>query len=335
MRQAVAVIGLAACLLPAAARGDEPAPGSDRLAGTLSILFENDVFFNTDRDYTNGVLIGYTLAAGDTPGWLSDAIHMLPRFKDRTLHLSAELGQNIYTPTDLTLVNPPLSERPYAGFLYAGLGVIADDAQDHDQLQFQLGVVGPDSLAEATQKLVHSTFGFQKPMGWATQLANEPALEITYEHSRDFNPWRGDGGLSADFTPHAGGGIGNVYDYVNAGAMARVGFNMPEDYGPVRIDPSLPGSSYFGVPSGGARWTLYAFGGVDGRVMGHNIFLDGNSFQHSRSVAKNVLVGDAQFGITFAYDWFKLSLTHVFRTKEYHTQPGVDQFGAINVSFRL
>ena len=33
--------------------------------GTISVLFENDVFYNTDRDYTNGVQFAYTSGPDD------------------------------------------------------------------------------------------------------------------------------------------------------------------------------------------------------------------------------------------------------------------------------
>ena len=35
--------------------------------GTLSVLFENDYFFHSDRDYTNGVEFAWTTAPADTP----------------------------------------------------------------------------------------------------------------------------------------------------------------------------------------------------------------------------------------------------------------------------
>ena len=41
-----------------------------------------------------------------------------------------------------------------------------------------------------------------------------------------------------DIEPHYGATIGNIYDYANIGAMARFGFNLPRDYGPMRIEPT-------------------------------------------------------------------------------------------------
>jgi lipid A 3-O-deacylase len=301
--------------------------------GTLSILFENDIFYNTDRDYTNGVQFAWTSAPDRNFDWITNTARMLPFFaQDGEVRTSYSLGQNIYTPTNLTLADPSPTDRPYAGFLYLGLGLIDKTDTQLDQVQLQLGVVGPASLAEESQKLVHRIIHDTIPQGWSYQLHNEPALVLVDEKS-----WRAfeSGkllGFSFDIDPHAGGAVGNVYDYVNAGAMARFGFDLPDDYGPLRIEPSLPGSDFF-EPTAGFGW--YLFAGVDARAVARNIFLDGNTFEASRHVDKLPFVGDGQLGAALSFHSFRLTYTHVFRTKEFRTQPHSDQFGAINLSIQF
>ena len=100
----------------------------------------------------------------------------------------------------------------------------------------------------------------------------------------------------------------------------------------MRIAPSLPGSDYFEPISGlGA----YVFAGVEGRAVARNLFLDGNSFERSRSVDKLNLVGDLVLGAAITFDSFRLAFTHDIRTKEYKTQPAQDQFGAVDLTFRF
>ena len=138
-------------------------------------------------------------------------------------------------------------------------------------------------------------------------------------------------GLLFDIDPHVGAAVGNVYDYVNAGAVARIGFPLPDDYGPVRIEPNTAGSNWL-EPTGAIG--AYAFAGVDGRAIARNIFLDGNTWDHSRSVSKEPFVGDLQLGAAItSYNW-RLTFTHVFRSKEFEHQHYTEQFGAINLSYR-
>jgi len=46
-------------------------------------------------------------------------------------------------------------------------------------------------------------------------------------------------------------------------------------------------------------------------------------------------VGDLQLGAAITFEQWRLSFTHVFRTREYRTQVHADQFGAINLSDRF
>jgi lipid A 3-O-deacylase len=130
------------------------------------------------------------------------------------------IGQNIYTPSDLSTPNPPPTARPYAGFLYGAFGLVADSGTHLDQLQVTLGVDGPDSLAEQSQTWIHTIIRDRKPFGWDTQLHNEPAVVIQYERSVKLIPPQSLLGLIFDAEPHYGIAVGKVYDYVNAGAMA-------------------------------------------------------------------------------------------------------------------
>ena len=139
-------------------------------------------------------------------------------------------------------------------------------------------------------------------------------------------------GFDFNVTPHAGGAFGNVFTYANAGLMLRFGERLPLDYGPPRIQPSLPGSGFF-IPQDGFGW--YLFAGVEGRAVARNIFLDGNTFRDSRSVDKEPLVGDLQFGIAITLRNVRLSYTHVLRTQEFTSQAEDDNFGAFSLSARF
>src|SRR3546814_8870959 len=100
--------------------------------------------------------------------------------------------------------------------------------------------------------------------------------------------------LGVDVTPHLGAALGNVYTYGAGGLTLRFGEDLPDDYGPPRIRPALPGSDYF-RPTDDFGW--YFFAGAEGRIVARNIFLDGNTFKDSHSVDKRPLVADLQAGI--------------------------------------
>jgi hypothetical protein len=100
----------------------------------------------------------------------------------------------------------------------------------------------------------------------------------------------------------------------------------------MRIQPSLPGSDYF-EPTGDLG--AYLFLGVDTRFVARNLFLDGNSFESSRSVSKKNIVGDLVMGAAVVFGHARMAFTHVVRSREYATQTGDDQFGAVDITVRF
>ncbi len=327
------LIALAAPVAPAALAGER--------AGSFNILFENDMFGSSrDRHFTHGSQLSWLSPKDDVPDFVKAAAAAVPFFDaSGALRVRFSLGQNIYTPNSIAASDPDPDTRPYAGWLYGGVGLVSDTGRRLDVLELNLGIVGPESFAEEVQTNWHGFIGIDKPKGWDRQLGNELGILLTYERK-----WRSlfelseaDLGLalddlSVDVTPHLGGALGNVLTYGAAGATLRFGKHLKSDYGPPRIRPSLPGSGFF-EPDGPFGW--YLFAGAEGRLVARNIFLDGNSFANSRGVDKNFLVGDLQFGVVLTFPWARLAYTHILRSKEFETQADVDQFGAISLSFRF
>lgn len=302
--------------------------------GTLSLVYENDVFYNTDQHYTNGVRISWLSGLDHVPGfllWAAEASHLFP--KGGNVRVEYALGQNMYTPTDITLADPPEDDRPYAGWLYGSLGLISENGSRLHQLELQIGVVGPSSRAEETQTFVHKYItDSDEPQGWDTQLPNETTYQLYYLRS-----WRalaavGGKGFGADLTPQFGLAAGTVYDYLEGGLMLRLGRNLELDYGPPRIQPSPPGSGYFKSSS---SLGFYLFGGAMGRAVAYNMFLDGTMFHESRSVDKEYFVADLISGAALTWRDFRLAYTHVFRTPEFEGETDFQQYGSLTLSMKF
>ena len=302
--------------------------------GTFSFVLENDLFSGKDRHYTNGMrLIWLPDKAVPTPKWVMKLAGLVPWFPEQgEVNHGYALGQSMFTPSDITLTDPPSEERPYAGWLYATIGLAVESGRQLDQLGITLGMVGPASFAEQSQTFIHRFIDSDEPEGWDTQLENEPGIVLTCQRS-----WRGlvttaFSGNQLDFTPHIGAALGNVFTYGSGGLTVRYGRILPQDYGPPRIQPGLPGSGDFS-PKNDFGW--YLFAGIVGRAVARNIFLDGNTFRESRSVDKKPFVGDLQFGIVLDWSDIRLSYTHVLRSREFRTQDSHDDFGSFSLSIKF
>ncbi|MGP0630606.1 lipid A deacylase LpxR family protein [Nitrospina sp. 32_T5] len=267
-------------------------------------------------------------------------------FDFKTDTVSVILGHNIYTPEDLSKTGLVSRDRPYAGWLYVGFGFF-DEKKDRevlgltvdtlDSVEIDLGVIGPASGGERVQREWHAFIDDEDPKGWDNQLHNEFALLISYDRKYRHRLLEENGMIpGVDWIPGGGVALGNVFTYVAAGGVVRVGYNLPADYGPPRIRPGTQGSDFF--DTGGRhknKLMAYLYTGVEGRAVAHNIFLDGNTFRTSHAVNKRYLVGDWQFGGALAYDCIRLAYTQVYRSQEFKGQFEPDVFGTVTLSVRF
>jgi lipid A 3-O-deacylase len=305
----------------------------------MSVQFENDFFGGgTDRHFSHGsrveVLtspVKWIANAADKLPWFRTEPHP-PREDELKARASFSVGQNIYTPEDTYRRDLVPNDRPYAGWLYAGLGVVANQGSNrYDKIYLEAGVVGPLSYAQDVQRSWHNLFGLHVPEGWDNQLKNEPGAALYYEQARRL--YRKDlFGQETDMIPHFGGSVGNVLTHGAAGLTFRFGSSLREDFGPPRIRPSLPGGTFY-RPAKGFKW--YLFTGVEGRAVLYNIFLDGNTFTASHSVDRKPLVGDLQAGLVVQWNRFRLSYTQILRTKEFEGQEDPDVFGSLSLSYHF
>lgn len=316
-------------ILPAARA--QPAPSR----GVFTAQFDNDVFLSTDQNYTSGARFSYvTPVAPNHP--LRPIARTLPLIEGEP-RISYTLAQMLFTPRDVSQTQPILTDQPYAGYLYLGLGFESERRLEAgrsilDSVQLQVGIVGPHAYGEETQKAAHKLFGSEEPLGWDNQLNDELAINLFY--SRVWGEWLGtqigspDSDLRMDLSPHLGAALGNVYTYAAAGATFRFGQNLPAQIGPASIHPGPPGTDYY-KPASELRW--YLFIEIQGRAVARNIFLDGNTFTDSHSVDKNALVGELRSGIAVQLGRFRLTYARTNRSEEFTGQPS-NRFGSISLS---
>ena len=319
--------------------------GKDDAGGTLSVYLENDLFAGTDRYYTSGVKLSWSSPDldkySDTPyaNPLLPLFDLLPFINQEAYqkNLVFALGQNIYTPDNTETTALLTNDRPYAGWLYLGVGVVWKNAEVRNALVLNVGVVGSYSYAKEAQRIVHDARGLGHPKGWDNQLHNELGATLVYERTWRWPKHERRSGLDWEMLPHAGVALGNVQTYVNFGGEFRLGVNLPDDFGTGAIGPATTTSTPVdGRMAADRAWFdlgLYAFARVDGRAVGHSIFLDGNTFGNSNSVDRNVFVADLSVGAAVNIKNTKLAYAFVYRTKEFSEQEDAQVFGTVSLNW--
>jgi lipid A 3-O-deacylase len=317
------------------------AAGDPDRTWTFNLMDENDSYMNeSDRHYTQGLRISLVSpeqrtgdAGHDATSFLADRIFLL-RADNARLRWGVLAGQSIFTPRRLELPRPDPRDRPYAGWLYVGANLYRETPITLDRTEVLLGLVGPGAGGEFAQNNWHhytyAWFGGTHAAGWSNQLRNEPGIVLSQE--RKWKVGTALGPLEIDALPEVNAALGNVFSYVGFGGMLRIGQRLGVDWGPPRIQPGLTGSDFVNRQGFTGHWLAwYAFIGAEGRLVGRNIFLDGNSFTRSASVDKEIFVGDLSGGLTALFPYGRITASYVRRTDEFKTQNGFDEFLSITL----
>ena len=305
------------------------ASASAQASGAVQIRVDNDGFDfwqrpweRPDGEYTNGVRL--TTEVGRAPRWwrpggdiasCADVRDSAPRCTSAQF----AIGQEMYTPAE---DSQPYTyagwrnQRPYAGWLYATMNLRAVRHSSMRSLGLTLGVTGPQSLADQTQRKAHEIMRRYTtiPVGWETQVRFEPGIVVDARQQWLLFSGTVRGVRLIDAIAGAGASLGNVRTSADAGAELRMGINMSHPFrrsrsrGPVEV---------------------LAVAGVRGQAIAHSIFLDGNTFSPDRRVTRVPGVADLHGSAGFRLGPVVFAYAVTKRSREYTTGPRSHTFGSL------
>lgn len=317
----------------------ETPPGDDAGASIKgwAFVFENDLLgiggSAKDRWYTNGLQLMLAFDQGREPELLKPLVSwgrwLVPQGCQGagcTPTMNVVLGQNIYTPQNLGTTAPQPQDRPWAGWLYAGVGLSTFDGHRQQLLNVKAGPTGPASLAEKTQKGAHCCLGSStEPLGWDNQLRPMLGVEASYLSTHYFLQDSPVGLQSA-----WGGSVGNVRTYLR-GSMALT-------WSPAGSTP--PGSQSGSLDEGEFFTPDFGAKSVDGSLLdslrhtvfyvhaqlsavAYNVFLQGQTYSGRSQIDPERLVGTTTLGFTIPFGdngRHKLGMAFKRRSPEFRIQ---------------
>ena len=272
--------------------------------------YENDSFFDTDRFYTNGVQLSIKRSRDRRGDFARAVTRRACRWLDceDSVFLTSQTnyGQLMYTPRDITIAEPQPHDRPWAGLLYVehAYALLSPDQRTLTTLSAQVGVTGPASLSEESQKLFHNILDRPEPRGWHNQIGGSLAVMASAERRTALE--RLSVALPGDVQLNTAAywrvAVGNTMTYAAGGLAIVVGKDLPP------VSPPPPGignklaQGAFGPTTCMLKWLqCTAFGGVETRLMGRNIFLDGRLFRDDPKVKRRNFVTDLMVGTRFDF----------------------------------
>lgn len=279
------------------------------LADSFSIYEENDVLEPDGK-------------GSNTDGWRTQAL----RFQfNSTNDWGAYLEQDIFTPENKDSKEPQYGDRPYAGYLHIAYFQNILKGQQDDYFKIDVGIIGPYSFAEQTQKGFHSMFKMAQPQGWNIQLHGEPALNGAYykSYSHRFCPW-------FEYKPFAGANFGNVLVDTELGNFVRIGWLSKS------FNPTMYSFSSENRREKEYEFYFYLFVGIIGQAVAYDHMLDGSLFQHEDvSVSSKTFTANGSIGICAGFYGFEITFTHIEQTEQWLTQPDRDnKWECLKVSYK-
>ena len=284
-----------------------------REAGKHRFEFDNDVFFDSDNQFSNGWSFQVHTPVADS--WLTiegpseyfkKLGAWLPSLTGDGLkyRMNLGIGQIIQTPDDLENPDPIANDVPYAGIMTIQSTWLAYNDNEFRGFEVAVGVVGRPSMAEQSQNLIHNLIGSEIAQGWDNQLKTEPVFNINYMRKKKFYQAGNPAKLSFDATISADIELGTMFTAAGAHLETRFGSNIPRGFAyqadaigrlmayDATLAPPIPNQS-----------SIYCSFSIGTSIVAHNILLDGNVLRdtpnHAENIEKEPVVGAAVLGIHY------------------------------------
>lgn len=305
-------------------------------------IFENDAFGvlePTDDGYSNGVgyAWGDSVVQGfddiDMPAWIRAASDWsyINQGNEGQYSISYAILQGMYTPSDLDTEQLLTDDRPYAGVLLWQAKLRQYDDNVATSLALNLGVVGPASLAQQTQGVIHAIIDARDPQGWDNQLENEAVFRIESEYLHRFGQLALTDNVATDVSFYSQAGLGNLRSDAGFGLTFRIGSGLNETYASINPTASHSANPYAYMSDKGFNWMLF-FSAYGGYVL-NDITLDGNTFKDSHSV--ELINEQGQLSMGFAMRWgsWGILFSTLRGSDHFEGQISDTNYGAASISY--
>lgn len=241
--------------------------------------------------------------------------------------VAVSFGQNMYTPEDITLTQQQLDDRPWAGFLYGGLGVFDYFGAAHRAADIKVGVIGPASLAKQVQRGYHKLINADEPRGWDNQLRPSLGLQGSYMYTL-----RCTESYKCKIAPASWAGIhgfmratvGNPKTLAAAGITLIAGerdrvLGAPDEGDFLAVDFNER-TNHFAPPL--KNWTFYVQAQL--AAVAHNYFITGTTFRDQPQVDIKRTVWMTTIGASWAISKaFRFEYRFKTRSPEYKANGGL------------
>jgi len=201
------------------------------LAESWQLGGHNDAISDSDGNYSNALFVNYTAQAKDLP----DVVPFL-KGSDLNYATSIHFGQKIWTPSDISFIEPQANERPYAGLSYLEFSALGFNLEQTYRVSAMVGITGEKSKARRVQTEIHRLLDVNKPQGWDNQIEEEIVYQVNFESEQLLG--RADLSFAeTDLSTFLRLSAGNFQSDIGWGYTLRWGNNLGANFNNLNLHP--------------------------------------------------------------------------------------------------
>lgn len=293
------------------------------LTNEFGFKSDNDayLFYGQDRYYTNGLFIYFRHA--------TDQQKLGEKLEKLTYEISA--GQKMYNPISGYVPDPNKQDRPFAGYLYAG-GKVNLFYKNERILKagLELGTVGPNSLSEDAQKLLHRIVGFYTIDGWQYQIKNELTANLSAQYTQLLHRSAKN---DVDFSFEGYANVGTTYNGAGAGILFRAG-SINQLFNSASTN-SLIGNN--GNTKKLVKNEIFFYAKPQLNFVAYDATVQGSLFNSDSPVTFKTkpIVFAQQLGFNYSSRRFTIDYSILFKSKEIKSTAKAHQYGSIAMFYRF
>ena len=297
--------------------------GQSSFKNEFGFKSDNDayLFYGQDRYYTNGLMLYFRQA--------TDQNKLGERLEKFIYEISA--GQKMFNPKGGNVGKEEDQDRPFAGYLYAGASAnFFYKTESILKTSLELGTVGPHSLGEDAQKLLHETVGFYPINGWQYQIKNELTANLSIQYTRLLHRSKQD---RIDFSFEGYANLGTTFNGAGAGILMRTG-NINQLFQTAYTNSTV-GTRLKSAKLVIAETFFYAKPQLN--YVAYDATIQGSLFNDDSPVIFKTepFVFAQQLGFNYSSQRFTFDFGLLFKTKEVKSTAKAHQYGTISMFYRF
>lgn len=227
---------------------------------------------------------------------------------EMTLHYgNFGIGNEIYTPKAKRSKEIPFGDRPWDGYSYAEYSYENKLTEQQKRVLIsRLGLIGSASGSDSLQKWFHNDLDFGADPQWVAQNPSQLAIDLTLlkETNEPLESVIGHTDLVQSYGVRAGNVIDEIF-----------------------LDQELRKSFFKDV---------YFFGGIQGRAVAFNTFLDGRMFEEDKyTIQREWFVAAGRLGVKAQFNNWTVGYMYQYLTEEFRGQDGRHLYGEITLGYQF